>query len=216
MIVHGATTGTTVEVPLTIESGSEPVASTTTATASPNTVKVKKGVSRINVTVTATGATPTGDVAVFNGATELGRATLTSAGTARIIVGPFNRAGAVNLRVRYLGDANVEPSQTTTRITVTKRTPKIAVTRTPAKVVAGKTKATLRITVDAEELTPTGRVEVRSGGKVLRAGNLVRGRVALTLPKFGSAGQKALRIVYLGKADVTQGTRDITIRVVRR
>ena len=74
LTLTGETTGTTTEVPITVDAG-RGGQSTTTATATPNTVKVKKGVSRINVTVTATGATPTGEVVVLNGTTELGRAT---------------------------------------------------------------------------------------------------------------------------------------------
>ncbi len=119
LTLTGETTGTTTEVPITVD----PVDSTTTATANPDTVKVKKGTSQIDVTVTADGVTPTGEVVVMDGESELGRAILSN-GEASLQVGPFDRTGTKTLTVQYLGDEQVEPSETEVRIEVVRRTPR--------------------------------------------------------------------------------------------
>ena len=122
LTLTGETTGTTTQVPITVEAA-DPVDSTTTATANPGTVKAKKGTSRIDVTVTAVGVTPTGEVVVMDGETELGRANLSN-GEASVLVGPFDRAGTKTLTVRYLGNDQVAPSSTQVRVEVVKGRPK--------------------------------------------------------------------------------------------
>jgi 5'-nucleotidase len=122
LTLTGATTGTTTEVPITVEAP-DPVASTTTATANPGTVKVRKGSSDIEAVVQAVGAQPTGEVVVLDGTIELGRATL-SDGRATVSVGPFAQVGTKTLTVRYLGDDQVEGSETVVRVEVVKGKPK--------------------------------------------------------------------------------------------
>ncbi len=100
-----------------------PAVSTTSATASQDRVKVKKGTTDIEAVVEAGGVPPTGEVVVLNGTTELGRATL-SDGRATVTVGPFGQVGTKTLTVRYLGDDRVDGSRTTLRIEVVKRNPR--------------------------------------------------------------------------------------------
>ena len=93
LTLTGATTGTTTRVPITVEATPDPVASTTTATANPGVVKVRKDTTDIEaVSVPAVGVQPTGEVVVLDGTTELGRSILT-AGRATVTVGPFAQAG---------------------------------------------------------------------------------------------------------------------------
>jgi 5'-nucleotidase len=122
LTLTGATTGTTTEVPITVVAP-DPVASTTTATANPDTVKVKKGSSEIEAVVQAVGAQPSGEVVVLDGATELGRATLRDGG-ATVTVGPFAQVGTKTLTVRYLGNDQVAGSETVVRVEVVKGRPR--------------------------------------------------------------------------------------------
>ncbi len=109
-------TGVTVEV--------SPAVSTTTATASRDRVKVKKGTTDIDAVVQAgRSAADRGGRGAQHGTTELGRATL-SAGRATVTVGPFGQVGTKTLTVRYLGDARVERSTTTVRVEVVKGNPR--------------------------------------------------------------------------------------------
>jgi 5'-nucleotidase len=213
LTLTGASTSTTTEVPITIEAPPAPVDSTTAATANPATAKVKKGTSQIDVTVTAEGVTPTGEVVVMDGATELGRANLTD-GQASVPVGPFDQAGTKSLTVKYLGNDVVAPSQTTTNLEVTKRNPQIAVDRAPRQVVADETRTMLTVGITAGGgVTPTGRVVIRRNGELLQAGRLEAGSINLRLPVFNRAGEKTLKVMYLGDRYVLAETVDYTFTV---
>jgi 5'-nucleotidase len=220
LTLTGATTGTTTEVPITVEAAA-PVASTTTVTAaSPAQVKVGGGTSDIEVTVSsAAGApTPTGDVVVLNGGNEVGRATLT-AGQATVVVGPFGTVGTKELTVRYLGDGVTAGSDSESPVVleVVKRSASIAVDREPRRVVAGETRTVLTVDVGTGgTITPTGRVEVRRNGEVLQAGRLEAGSVRLRLPVFAMAGEKTVHVAYLGDGKVEAETVDYTIPVRNR
>ncbi len=98
-------------------------ASTVTATASPATIKVKKGTTSIAVTVTATGVSPTGYVGLFVDGSFQKAAALTD-GSATLTAGPFDTTGEKSYEVRYLGDDYVSAGTTTGTITVVKAAPK--------------------------------------------------------------------------------------------
>ena len=94
-------------------------ASTVTATATPSTVKKKKGTSRIDVTVSgAQGVTPTGTVKILVDGVNVGTTTL-SGGTASFVVGPFPTAGVREVKVKYVGDDVTEAGHATVDVTVT-------------------------------------------------------------------------------------------------
>ena len=94
-------------------------ASTVTATATPSTVKKKKGTSRIDVTVSgAQGVTPTGTVKILVDGVNVGMTTL-SGGTASFVVGPFPTAGVREVKVKYVGDDVTEAGHATVDVTVT-------------------------------------------------------------------------------------------------
>ncbi len=97
--------------------------SVTSATASPTTVKVKKGTSTVTISVGASGVAPTGTVVAYLGDTLLGTTTL-SDGRATLEVGPFSSVGSKSIVVRYLGDDHVAGSSATTTVEVVKGTPK--------------------------------------------------------------------------------------------
>jgi hypothetical protein len=93
--------------------------STVTAAASPTTVKVKKGTSRVAVTVAAEGARATGRVRLFENGSLVDEAVLRD-GAATLAAGPFTRVGTKTLTVRYLGNDTVDGSQSTVTIEVTR------------------------------------------------------------------------------------------------
>jgi 5'-nucleotidase len=180
-------------------------ASTTFATASPAQVKVKKGTVAVEAEVSATGFQPTGEVQVFDeGGNPLGGPVPLTDGRATLTVGPFTTVGIQNLTVRYLGDERgVEESTDTVSVEVVKRNPTTTVDRTTRQIVARETRAVLTVAVDAgADVVPTGRVEVRLSGEVLQAGRLDGGSVRLRLPVFSRAGEKTVRVAYLGNSEV--------------
>jgi 5'-nucleotidase len=217
LTLTGETTGTTTEVPVTVEAA--PAAtSTTSATATPDTVKVKKGTSTLDITVESVGtATPTGTVEAWRNGVLLGSAELDAAGHAPIEVGPFTNVGTKTIEVRYLGDEATTSSETTVDIEVVKRNPTIVVDREPRRVIADETRTVLMVDVRAGDIIPTGRVQVRRGGEVLQTGRLDEaGTVRLRLPVFNRAGEKTVRVVYAGDDDVLTGSEDYTITVINR
>ena len=98
-------------------------ASTVSVTATPDRIKKKKDTTRIDVTVSAAEATPTGVVAILVGGQQLAVRQLVD-GHASATVGPFPRAGTEIVRVLYLGDRVTRASDGTTTLTVTNGNPK--------------------------------------------------------------------------------------------
>ncbi len=98
-------------------------ASTVSVTATPDRIKKKKDTTRIDVTVSAAEATPTGVVAILVGGQQLAVRQLVD-GQASATVGPFPRAGTEIVRVLYLGDRVTRASDGTTTLTVTNGNPK--------------------------------------------------------------------------------------------
>ncbi len=92
----------------------------------------------------------------------------------------------------------------------------ITVDHRPNRVFANSTRPYLDINVTADGVTPTGRVEVRQNGALLRAGNLSNGSVTLRLPAFTSQGEKTLVVSYLGSDTVNPAQEQYVIQVERR
>ncbi len=98
-------------------------ASTVSVTATPDRIKKKKDTTRIDVTVSAAEATPTGAVAILVGGEQVAVRQLVD-GHASATLGPFPRAGTETVRVLYLGDRVTRGSFGTTTLTVTNGNPK--------------------------------------------------------------------------------------------
>jgi 5'-nucleotidase len=112
LTLTGATTGTSVTVPITIAKN----VSTVTATA-PSAIKQKKETAPISVAVASTGVQATGTVqAVVNG-TVVDTAQLVG-GAATLDVGPFNNKGVVEVEIRYLGDTVTDGDTSSVSISV--------------------------------------------------------------------------------------------------
>jgi hypothetical protein len=91
---------------------------------SPTTLKVKKDVASITVTLEGAAGTPTGFVAAYVDGV-LQDVVEVAAGKATLKAGPFDTVGTKSLTVRYLGDAFHEPATSApTSLTVQKERPK--------------------------------------------------------------------------------------------
>jgi PKD repeat protein len=105
----------TVEVVVS-DGGTDPVASTVVATATPAEVVVG-GTSEVSVVVSADGASPTGQVTLTGGGRTYGPKTL-EGGRAAFTVGPFAEPGAVAFTASYAGDGSVAAGEGTVTVRV--------------------------------------------------------------------------------------------------
>lgn len=107
LVVSGAATGTSIEVPITLV---EPVESRTSAW--PGTVVAPRGATiPYTVAVRADGVIPTGQVTVFDGSESIATATLTEADNGRVEVQLSGLGrGLHRLSAAYGGSATVAPS----------------------------------------------------------------------------------------------------------
>lgn len=112
LTLSGAASGTVVTVPIEVAKSAA-----TVGVDGPEVIKHKKGLARLGVTVASDGATPTGTVEAVVGGRVLDTADLAD-GAATLVVGPFAK-GAVDVEVRYSGDAATEAASATTTIQVT-------------------------------------------------------------------------------------------------
>jgi 5'-nucleotidase len=87
-------------------------------TATPNRVKKKKDTTRIDVTVSAAQATPTGFVAILVGNQQLALLPLVN-GHASLVTGTFPKAGIQPIGALYLGDKVTKPAVGASLLTVT-------------------------------------------------------------------------------------------------
>ena len=105
----------TVEVVVS-DGGTDPVASTVVATATPAEVAVG-GTSEVSVVVSADGASPTGEVTLTGGGRIYGPKTL-EGGRAAFTVGPFAEPGTVAFTASYAGDGSVAAGEGTVTVRV--------------------------------------------------------------------------------------------------
>ncbi|WP_137295368.1 Ig-like domain repeat protein [Nocardioides dongxiaopingii] len=194
---------------LTVSAAPEPVASTVAVTANPASVQVGQ-TSTVTVAVSATGATPAGQVTLRDGGQVVGTATLVN-GSASFTVGPFTAAGTRSLTAAYAGSPTVAAGAGTGSLTVTPVpdpdpvASTVTVTATPGTVQVGQT-STVTVAVSATGTTPVGQVTLRDGGQVVGTATLVNGSASFTVGPFTAAGTRSLTAAYAGSATVAAGT----------
>jgi 5'-nucleotidase len=185
-----------------------------TAVANPSTIKVKKGTSKIAVTLSADGFTPSGFVAAYLDEEFLTVAPVT-AGKATLTVGPFTSLGAKHIEVRYFAEgANARAASQTVTVTVQKSTPKVKVSA-PTTAKIGKDRATVTVRVTDPDLAVTGRVVIKHGWKVVATKTLRGGVASVTLEKFKTAGNKVITVTYQGSSTLNPAQGSDVIRAVR-
>lgn len=96
-----------------------------------------------------------------------------------------------------------------------KSTSKTTAVAKPSKVYQGKTRAKVTVTVRSEGAAAKGKVEVRIGGKTYRA-TLKNGKATVRLAKFGSAGVKVGKAVYLGNDTTKKSTDVFKVKVTKK
>lgn len=193
------------------------VASTVTATL-PSKVTFATPTT-IAVTVGST-VTPVSNVRLLTGDTVLDRAPVVDGKATLTLGGRQLKAGKTfPLRVDYSGDDLVNASATPVTQTKVKRAKaqKMKVTVKPKRIVAKRTWATIKVklTPPASFKEVLGEVSVKAGGRTVR-GKLDGNKVKIRIRPFGNAGNKTIKVKYLGSAGVAQKTEYVKVKVLRR
>ncbi|MEU6346608.1 Ig-like domain repeat protein [Streptomyces sp. NPDC046977] len=145
---------------------------------------------------------PTGKVTVKEGTTTRGTATLDSHGKATVSLSSHLSVGSHTLTVVYGGNSGLNTSGVTVKLSVTKAASWVAASH-PTSVSHTK-QAKVSVNVTSSGTTPTGKVQIVDGAKVLATGTLSNGKVTVTLPKL-SKGTHKLHAHYLGSSTVNAG-----------
>lgn len=182
---------------------------------------------QLAVTVTGTGATPTGTV-ILNSLCEawLGSGTLSN-GTYTFAISPgYLSPGVDTLSICYTGDTTYIPANSSATVTVTKGT--LPLTATPSATsistnnsltITGTLGANLFfLTGSAESYLPTGTITVTSGGNVVgstyMAGN--GNSYSITIPPGAlSAGTNTLTVAYGGSYEFNPSSATTTVSVTQ-
>ncbi|MFE2430951.1 Ig-like domain repeat protein [Streptomyces sp. NPDC059373] len=155
---------------------------------------------KVAVTVTSAGsAVPTGKVTVKEGTKTLGTGTLGSSGKASVSLPKTLKVATHTLTVSYAGDANTKSSKATAKLTIVKAT--ASVSSSAPKTIGHTKQAKVTVKVTATGTTPTGKVKIYEGTKVIATGTLSHGKVTITLPKL-KKGTHKLHARYLGSTTV--------------
>ncbi len=150
----------------------------------------------VSVTVSGTGATPTGAVAITGADTNCSLTLAAGTGSCNVA---FNFIGAKTLTATYGGDGNYTPSADTESHTVKNGTTTTITSDRPDPSMVGQP-VTIRYRVAATvpgNGTPNGNVTV-SDGIHSCTGSVAAGSCSIT---FTSAGLKYLVATYAGDAD---------------
>ncbi|WP_146082500.1 PQQ-dependent sugar dehydrogenase [Rathayibacter sp. AY2B3] len=168
------------------------------------------------VTVTGQGGNPGGEVVLYEGATELGRATLKD-GTATFALPKTLGAGTHTFRAAYGSDATFKASEGTARLIVSKAASELTATVSPNPVKPG---ASAQVTVDAKSSTGvagTGQVSVMVKRNLSTVAMLTgtldeNGHVVVTLPKL-AAGSYKLTVTHTATADTNAASALLNLTV---
>ena len=122
-----------------------PVATTTTASVSPDRVVVKDTRATVTAHVSSEDGPVTGGIVrVLRDGQVLGTGDVTD-GTATVTLPAFDTPGTKNLTVEYVGTAATNPSSTPLTVTVVKATPTMTVDVQPTVIHKGRTSPLLEV-----------------------------------------------------------------------
>ncbi|WP_244931960.1 Ig-like domain repeat protein [Nocardioides sp. W7] len=196
---------------LTVERGGALV----TAEAAPVTVGTAGSVS---VRVDGAGLPTTGTVTVSEGGTELGSAAVTS-DLATVPLPSTLAVGSHDLTVSYSGNDGLAATSTSVALRVTALPPRASTVRatpTARKVTRNKPFA-VRVQVAAGSVRPSGRVEIRYGGRRVGTATVNRnGRAVVRLKASYRPGRRTFSVHYLGNADVAASRTTFSVKVVKK
>ena len=142
-------------------------------------------------------------------------------GTAKVVAGEYAvqlgakalKPGAHTLTLAYSGDAKNKAAERSIAVSVSKAAGKVGVSRSRGTLKGGK-RLTVKIAVSARGVTPSGKVQVKVGSKVVKNLTLKNGKASYTVKKFTSKGAKKVTVVYLGSDLVTRAAK--TVKVVQK
>lgn len=101
-------------------------------------------------------------------------------------------------------------------VDVRKGKPEVTVRAKPKRIVAGKTRARIKIKAEALGIkTVTGKVVVKVGGKKYTV-KLKKGKAVLKLAKFAKAGKKRVVVKYAGSRKIRSKTAVVKLKVRKR
>ena len=194
--------------PLTVVAAA--VASTTRVTvSSPRTVGKSF---TATATVTATKPVP-GTVTFYDGSKVLKKVSIASGKkTATLSIKATKTSYSLKAVFAPSSAATVKGSTSAVvKVTVAKAAAKLAVTA-PSKISAGRS-AKVVVTVTATGVTPSGKVTVKEGSKVLGTATLQGGKASITV-KGLKKGSHTLVVSYAGSTTVSTAKVSKTVKVV--
>jgi Bacterial Ig-like domain (group 3) len=169
-------------------------------------------------TVKGSGGTPAGAVALTDGATALGTASLDNNGQATFVTSTLT-VGSHAIAANYRGDPNLPGSSTTLTQTVN---PKRTGTTTELKASKNPTRSgesvtfVVSVTPNGSSGLPTGTVTFLDGSTALGAGSLDKsGRIALATSKL-AVGRHPIVANYNGDADFAGSQSNALTLTVRQ
>ena len=199
--------GTSLQLPV-----SGRAAAQVTAVADPAEVRSKRQTTTVSVQVSADGHVPTGQVEVLAEGQRLAIGDLAD-GAAALTVGPFETLGAMDLQVRYLGDARTQPASTVVTVHV-KKAAWLSVSHEPERPVVRQTKVTMTVDVTGYGGTPTGEVVFSLWGRELARVPVEDGTAVATLGPFWEAGWKYIHVDYSGDSSFAAARKVYKVEAV--
>jgi 5'-nucleotidase len=164
--------------------------------------------------VSAPGATVTGDVEVYSNGNLVGTGTLDE-GVAAVRLPVYNKVGAYQIEVRYLGSDAAEAASATGELKVVKAKPTMRTVVNPDRIRAGKTVPVVKVALTAPNSVVRGRVAFFRAGERVGVVKLEEGKAKIKLRPYPAKGVKRVTARYLGSPKVQRTSTRITFRVVR-
>jgi hypothetical protein len=212
LVVEGATTGTSMLVPVTVGSGTTPPAQVVTTVSGTATPFRYGDAGTLNLVISR--PTATGQVDVFSDTgSKIGSATIT-AGKGVLTLAPKSlEPGVHTLTLKYLGTSVFAPSQGTVDVRVLKAKPHVKVKVDDTVDKAGGDKVVVRVTAP-DDIKVRGKVKLIVGGtgKSVTV-KLVKGKAVIELPKIGQVGTFTLKAKYLGSALLARAGKNVEVDV---
>lgn len=167
----------------------------------------------VTVTMTGSGATPTGSVTVAGGGYSAAQNLSSGAATIDVPAGSLS-VGADTLTISYSGDATYAAGSTTKNVTVTTAAPTVSVALPATDDINNPVTVTVTVSVPSGAVTPTGTVTLTGGGYSSPAKTLASGAYTFTIPAATlTLGNDTLTATYSGNSLYTTATGTGTIDI---
>jgi hypothetical protein len=158
----------------------------------------------VNVSLTSAGSTPNGSIALMDGTSVLGSATLNAASSASFTIATLT-PGQHSLTAVYSGDANSSPATSAALLESVKQSTSITLATSSASVVAGAA-VTFTATVSAPNAVPVGSVVFQDGAAAIGNGAINASGFASFSTTSLAPGLHAVTAVYSGDSGCLPST----------